>query len=248
MWDPVWGTRRDLPAYTRQNGTTTVDLEFAAAQSFFVVFRRPAKRAASSSAANFSEFAPLLTLDGPWTVHFDTAWGGPAQTTFVELTDWSLHPEAGIRYYSGTAVYRKPVSLSAQQLREPVWLDTGVCHNIAEITVNGTAAGVLWTAPWQIDISRHLRAGANLIEIAVTNTWANRLIGDEQEPADIVWEVGDAHVTPGQQLKEFPEWFLKGEPRPSKGRYTFVTWNYFNKDSKLVPAGLLGPVRLLYQV
>jgi hypothetical protein len=33
--------------------------------------------------------------------------------------------------------------------------------------------------------------------------------------------------------------------RPSKGRFCFTTWNYFNKDSPLVPSGLLGPVRLL---
>ena len=31
--------------------------------------------------------------------------------------------------------------------------------------------------------------------------------------------------------------------RPSKGRECFTDWNYFTKDSKLVPSGLLGPVR-----
>ena len=32
--------------------------------------------------------------------------------------------------------------------------------------------------------------------------------------------------------------------RPSKGRACFTDWNYFNKDAKLVPSGLLGPVTL----
>ena len=33
--------------------------------------------------------------------------------------------------------------------------------------------------------------------------------------------------------------------RPSKGRKCFADWNYFDKDSRLVPSGLLGPVKLV---
>jgi hypothetical protein len=49
----------------------------------------------------------------------------------------------------------------------------------------------------------------------------------------------------GGYLKRFPDWFVKGQPRPSSGRHTFTTWNYFNRDSKPVSSGLLGPVRLM---
>ena len=88
-----------------------------------------------------------------------------------------------------------------------------------------------------------LKAGGNQLAIEITNVWANRLIGDEQEPPDCKWLPG--HMGHGGFLKEFPEWFVKGQPRPSKGRYCFTTWNYFTKDSPLVSSGLLGPVRLL---
>jgi hypothetical protein len=47
-----------------------------------------------------------------------------------------------------------------------------------------------------------------------------------------------------QLLKRFPEWFVKDRPRPATGRYCFTTWNYFSRDSPLVPAGLVGPVTL----
>jgi len=83
----------------------------------------------------------------------------------------------------------------------------------------------------------------NEIIVEVTNVWANRLIGDEQEPADCVWMPG--HMGFGGFLKEFPDWFLKGQPRPAGKRLTFTTWNYFTKDSPLAPSGLLGPVRVL---
>jgi len=73
--------------------------------------------------------------------------------------------------------------------------------------------------------------------IQVANLWPNRLIGDEQEPPD-------AEYAKGGNLARWPDWLLKGEPRPSRGRYTFTTWKHFGKDSPLLPSGLLGPVTI----
>jgi hypothetical protein len=77
------------------------------------------------------------------------------------------------------------------------------------------------------------------LEIRVANLWPNRLIGDEQQPPD-------AEYAPGGNLSRWPEWLLKGEPRPSAGRLTFSTWKHYGKDSPLLPSGLLGPVRVLH--
>jgi hypothetical protein len=47
-------------------------------------------------------------------------------------------------------------------------------------------------------------------------------------------------------LERIPDWFKDGiSARPSKGRKSFTDWNYFTKDSKLVPSGLIGPVKVL---
>lgn len=81
--------------------------------------------------------------------------------------------------------------------------------------------------------------------IEVTNVWANRLIGDEQQPADCEWLPSQYFYNSGYQLKEFPDWFLNKQPRPSKKRYCFTTWNYFDKNSPLVASGLVGPVRII---
>ena len=85
----------------------------------------------------------------------------------------------------------------------------------------------------------------NEVVIEVTNVWANRLIGDEQEPEDCVWLPGMYLYYSGAYLKEFPDWFLNKQPRPSKGRYCFTTWNYFDKNAPLISSGLLGPVRIM---
>jgi hypothetical protein len=79
-----------------------------------------------------------------------------------------------------------------------------------------------------------MRPGRNRLEIKVTNLWPNRIIGDEQLPPDVEWQ--------GATLKGWPEWLLKGQPRPPTGRFTFTTWKFWNKDSPLLESGLLGPV------
>lgn len=103
--------------------------------------------------------------------------------------------------------------------------------NLAKVKLNGVNLGVIWTAPWRVDITSTLKEGDNNLEIEVANLWVNRLIGDENYPDD------------GIRDGQWPEWIEKGTPRPSK-RFTFTTWKYYNKDSPLLSSGLLGPVTI----
>lgn len=108
--------------------------------------------------------------------------------------------------------------------------------NIAGVRLNGRDLGVVWCAPWRVEVTGQVRR-INRLEIEVVNLWPNRLIGDEQLPADCEYHAGG-------NLARWPEWLLKNEPRPSQRRCTFSTWKYFSKDSPLLPSGLLGPVTL----
>jgi len=53
---------------------------------------------------------------------------------------------------------------------------------IAEIKVNGTYKGILWTAPFRVEISEELQLGENTLEIKVVNSWFNRVAGDQTFP------------------------------------------------------------------
>jgi len=242
LWDPVWGTMRDVEGAVLSDGHVTFELEFAPSQSFFVVFRKPWKQAAARRRPALSLVADV---SGSWQVHFEPQRGGPGSVEFASLEDWIERPEKSIKYYSGTATYSKSINLP-QINSDKLLLDLGSVKHLATVTVNGKKLGVLWTAPWHVEISSAVLPGENRIEIAVTNVWANRLIGDEQEPADVLWEKGDPKMNGGYFLKEFPEWLLRKEARPSTSRHAFTTWNYFHdKDSPLSSSGLLGPVRVL---
>lgn len=183
------------------------------------------------------------TVEGAWLVAFTPKLGEPFQMQFPVLVDFSQHADNKVRYFSGTAVYRKEVQVDKLAANEGLVLDLGQLNDLASVRVNGGENTVLWYPPYRLDIGKQLKAGKNVIEIAVTNTWVNAIIGDEQIPADFVTK----KTWSGQQLSAYPDWFVKNKPRPS-GRKTFAfPPNYYNAESKPQPAGLVGPVRLVYQ-
>lgn len=245
LWDPVTGRMRHLYQYRQQDGKTIIPIDFDAAQSYFIVFRKKIANTPAAKKYNFPTSKPVVAIEGAWQVQFDAAWGGPAKPVdFPQLMDWTKSAVPGIKYFSGTAVYSKTFNAAVAGNSAALYLDLGTVKHIARVILNNADLGVMWTAPWKVAIPAGLlKATGNVIKIEVTNVWANRLIGDEQEPADCEWIPG--YISGGYSLKEFPDWFLKKQPRPSKGRYCFTTWNYFTKDSPLISSGLLGPVQII---
>ena len=215
LWDPVTGEIRKLPVSREQDGRTTVPLEFAPGQSFFVVFRKPlAEPTGPDPKSNFPALKTLNELTGPWEVSFDSQWGGPGEPIrFDALSDWTQRPEEGIKYYSGKAAYRKKFDLSAASTTRRIYLHLGKVKDLAEVRLNGRPLGVVWCEPWRIEITEAVRTGLNELEIVVANEWVNRLIGDSG--------------------------------RPPEKRFTWTTWNPYKPNSPLLESGLLGPVTLL---
>jgi hypothetical protein len=160
-----------------------------------------------------------VELGGPWQVSFDAKAGGPEKpVTFEKLEDWSKRPEEGIKYYSGTAVYRKTFDLPAEFSRRnsvgnaKLHLDLGEVRDMVRVRVNGKDAGTVWKPPYRLDMTGLVKDGKNMLEIDVVNTWFNRLIGDAQ---------------PGVGNK-----------------VSFTTFRRSDPKCPLKPAGLIGPVIL----
>ncbi len=186
LWDAVTGRMRDAVAFKQTgDGRTTVPLELPPRGSIFVVFRRaiPASRN-GPAATNHPALSPAMEVKGPWTVKFDPKWGGPEQIVFEKLVDWTKRPEEGIKYYSGTATYHKTFDLpkGLRQGGKRVYLDLGKFKNVAQVRLNGKDLGVVWTAPWQVEITGAVKPAGNRLDIDVVNLWPNRLIGDAKLP------------------------------------------------------------------
>ncbi|MDX9868716.1 MAG: glycosyl hydrolase [Kiritimatiellia bacterium] len=182
IWDPVSGRTRDAAAFRQEGGRTVLPLHFEQGGSVFVIFRRPVAAAAAGAArSNEPALKEALALQAPWAVSFK-GWGAPESVVFEKLDNWTERPEKAIRYYSGTAAYRSGFDWSLPVPGEAL-LDLGSVGVMAEVFLNGTACGIVWTRPYRVDIAKALKPGRNKLEIRVTNTWANRLIGDALLPA-----------------------------------------------------------------
>ncbi|MEK7781623.1 MAG: glycosyl hydrolase [Verrucomicrobiota bacterium] len=160
----------------RQNGK----LQLAASQSgeYQLTFadgtRHPVQLAAPP--------APVA-LAGPWEVAFVSGRGAPPTARFEELVSFTSRPEQGIKFYSGTTVYRKRFELSGPgDDSTRAWLELGEVRDLAVVRLNGRELRTLWLAPWRVDVTTALKPGVNDLELEVVNVWNNRLIGDLSQP------------------------------------------------------------------
>lgn len=257
LWDPVTGTIRDAVVWRpTADGRTTVPLGLPGTGSVFVVFCRPAKArhlAAGATSAGavqvlgrdgqgvrvrvwtngtFDVGTPLavrnlpspMEIVGPWTVAFEPDRGAPATAVFEKLIDWTTHADPGIRHFSGRGTYRVSFDVNDSQAGLPARLELGTVHVIAQVRLNGRDLGVVWTAPWSVDVSGALKAGRNALEIDVVSLWVNRLVGDAALPPEKRITRTNVTLEPGQR--------------------TLKIYQGFGAEDALLPAGLLGPVRL----
>ena len=162
------------------------------------------------------------------------------------LGDRSKSDDPAVRYFSGTQTYRSRFDLP--KVRGLLTLRfSDPADQVYVVRVNGELAGTAWGCPWTVDLPvAALKERGNVLEIDVTNSWRNRLIGDEREPSDCEFENAQHG---GQFLLRYPDWFKNGiGARPSKGRKCFTTWNYFRKDAELSPSGLITAPTLMWKV
>lgn len=178
LWDPVTGRRYALKANGKQAGSTDVELYMAPREAFFVVITDREEELPERIWPKPD--MPSQAIEGAWSVWFDPQKGGPGEVVFDKLQEWTTHSDPRIRYYSGTAIYRKSFHTGRPTGR--VWLDTGNPGFTARVLVNGQEAGIVWCAPWRLDITDYLREGENSLEIHVANSLMNRMILDATLP------------------------------------------------------------------
>lgn len=162
------------------------------------------------------EAPQVLQVPGPWQVEFPPGWGAPERITLERLISWTDHPNPGVKYFSGVATYR--TTFRYEPVSEPrrVVLNLGEIRFVGEIALNGKVLGILWTPPYELDVTGVIKEGENELVVRVANVWSNRLTGDAREP----------------QFGTFTRTNIRNA----------LAWRVPWKDAPLHPSGLLGPV------
>jgi hypothetical protein len=146
----------------------------------------------------FDAESPMHTQQLQWTLEFP---GTPAQP-LTRFVSWNTLP--GRKFYSGGAVYRTTVHMESGHAQAPVQDESLVLNfgkgtrlvdtrepgsagihalldppirEAAVVSVNGLRAGSIWHPPYEIDLTRLLHPGDNVVEVHVYNTAVNELAG-----------------------------------------------------------------------
>lgn len=203
MWDPVTGEKIQLVYFEKGASKIFVAFSLAAKQSVFIVLGKKGEIFVPSP-----KILKYHSFSNAWKSRGDTfsiAYDKPV------LESWSRSSNSDIRFFSGTALYSNSFTWGNEIGNLSLQIDS--LYNIATVKVNGIDCGTIWTQPYSIDITKAIKQGENKVEIFVTNTWHNRLIGDQL--------------------------------LPEAKRITWTTAPFRLKDKPLLPAGIVGEVKLI---
>ncbi|MHC4214223.1 MAG: glycosyl hydrolase, partial [Planctomycetota bacterium] len=135
-----------------------------------------------------------IHLDDGWTLSANDSDGvglkGKAKVKLDKLKSWRELDE--FQKYSGTASYHNTFDATSELLKDDllVELDLGKVYEVAEVWLNDKRIGVSWYRPYRIDISGHLKQGANELRIDVANVLKNHLAeGEYSHPSGLLGAV-----------------------------------------------------------
>jgi hypothetical protein len=191
LWDAETGLIQRRLNYAKEEDGISIAFTMDPFASRFVIFRD------HSSGKNdeglnydlqhgFSQQTSMdvIDLSSQWKVEFDADMGAPEVYQFDRLTSWTDVDEKGINYYSGPAKYSKEFTLSEETLSKgtQAYITFEDIQEMARLTVNGNDCGIVWTPPYEVNISQYLKEGSNHISVRVINNWNNRIVGDLKHP------------------------------------------------------------------
>ena len=191
QWNAVTGEIESIRKFQQTESGTSINLSLAPYESTFIVFSY------KNNAVN--KYVQLLDdsilVAGKWNVRF---LKNNQQLNQTMLFDWSSSVNPLVKYYSGTAVYSTTFNIKTDNLKQadeqtrPVCLSLGKVCNLATVRLNGINCGTVWTAPYEVDITKALKKGINSLQIEVTNTWANAINGADKgtPPFSGIWTDG----------------------------------------------------------
>jgi hypothetical protein len=211
LWDPVTGKITEAQEWSIHNRRTHVKLNLHKSQSVFVVFRKPTT--IKSSKKSFSLPKRRVLSDCEWRISF----GEDSSENLIssQLFDWSENESNTIRYYAGEAIYETHFTWDNDFSNDAVYLHLGEVNVMAEVFLNDTNCGIVWTSPTHVNIAKAMKKGNNKLQIRVVNTWANKIKG-----------VYEKHIVDDNVWTNAP-YYLGGQSLQPSGLLGPITIEYF---------------------
>ncbi len=196
---PVNGQIQEANEWKMNKNSTNVVFNLDANQSIFVVFETETTE--TKQLIVEPTFEKVTTLNETWNLKFEERWA-PKQNEveMTKLKSWTELEDYDLKHYSGTVKYFNSFKWSSDSSNQ-TYIQFEEINNLATVYLNNQEVGVLWTKPYNIEISDYLQEGLNELRVEVSNTWANRLIGDHALPEEeqMTWTMAP-YILDGEPL------------------------------------------------
>jgi hypothetical protein len=217
IMDPQTGAT-GIAHFVKKQNTTDVQVQLKAGQA--IILKASVNKDTGSPWKYWEPAGTTIELNGEWTLHFKE--GGPqlpSDKKMKTLQPWTeFTDDSTTQSFSGIAVYSTTFNLPAKNAAGYL-LQLGKMYESAKVFINDMEVGILWSIPFEAEISKYLKEGTNTIKIEVANLMANRIRNMDINK---------------QEWRKFHE-------------INFVNINYKRFDAtnwKVEPSGLAGPVTI----
>jgi len=212
LQDPLNGMKGYLPS-------NKFYLQLPPGKSIFVQTRRV--QPALNDWTYFDGSENISFSKNEWQVNFIGGISESISNTFDidQLTSWVDWGDTTLQTYCGKASYKTSFTLDKNQLGKTLKINFEAINESAEVLVNGTSCGTIWSLPYELEIPSQVLKEINELEIIIQNLSANLMRKID---------------------KERPEW-----KKFYDINFVDITYKPFKAiDWDLEPSGLIGEVTL----
>ena len=155
-----------------------------------------------------------MEIAGAWNVSFPPKWGAPEKITLDSLGSWSDSKIDGVKFFSGTATYTKTFA----------WPNE-----------NEKTKRELWLDLGDVQVMARVKLNGHDLGILWQPPFRVN-VTDALQPGVNRLEIQVSNLWPNRMIGD--------AALAEKDRFTWSSWQPFNKDTPLLKSGLLGPVRI----
>ncbi|MDC7693514.1 glycosyl hydrolase [Asticcacaulis sp. DXS10W] len=171
-WDPLSATVSTLPT----DGKGAISLDLAPDESVWIAVNDPQLKAQHTGQIIDRRQLPASTWSERFEGHGRLGRKVEVATRGANFSDWRAL--ADLQDFSGVATYVTAFDLKPKGPGEDetTFIDLGVFHDLAEVSVNGLRVGYAFATGQLLDITAAARTGRNSLEVRIMNTLNNAMI------------------------------------------------------------------------
>ncbi|SIN80080.1 glycosyl hydrolase [Algoriphagus halophilus] len=172
--DPLTGSRGILESNILGSKTNT-SIFLKSGESIFIKALEESIETSLPSWPDYSKAERKQDLSTNWSLTFKEGQPHlPPSQQMDTIQPWTNQGDPSADDFSGQAEYTSNFDLEKNEGKRYV-LQVDQVYESAKVWINGEYAGAIWSIPFQLDVTEHLKNGSNSIKIEVANLMANSI-------------------------------------------------------------------------